>query len=155
MKMLGSSCSEERILRLFVLTLLLCAEIRRQLCHQVLDERRHLPASILLERNLAGERVELQHHFLIEVLTLEMLRFAKQFKLHCFSNHRMFVLLRLFKTASSVLCVTRMHALRKGETSALQFELRRSNPMSAPHYQQLERKWNKMVQLWAKDRCRK
>ena len=56
-----------RILRLLVLTLVLCAEIRRQLCHQVPDERRHLPAPILLKRNLAGERVELQHHCLIEI----------------------------------------------------------------------------------------
>ena len=53
-------------LRLFVLTLVLCAEIRRQLCHQISDERRHLPAPVLLERNLARERVELQHHRLIE-----------------------------------------------------------------------------------------
>ena len=44
-------------LRLFVLTLVLCGKIRRQLCHRVTDERRHLPAPILLERNFAGERV--------------------------------------------------------------------------------------------------
>ena len=36
---------EDRLsLRLFVLTLVLCEEIRRQLCHQIPDERRHLPA---------------------------------------------------------------------------------------------------------------
>ena len=91
--------------RLFVLTLVLCEKIRRQLCHQGPDERRHLPAPVLLERNLAGERVELQHHCLIKMLPFEALRFAKQVKLHCISSHRMFVLLRLFWTASRVFCV--------------------------------------------------
>ena len=51
---------------------------------------------------------------------LEALRFAKQFKLHCISSHRMFVLLRLFWTASSVFCVKLLYELREGETSALQ-----------------------------------
>ena len=85
----------------------------------------------------AGERVELQHHCLIEIEPLEALRFAKQFKLHCISSHRMFVLLRLFKTASSVFCVSHLHELRRGDTSALRFELGRSNLMAAPHYHHL------------------
>ena len=55
--------------RLFVPTLVHCKNIRRQLCHQVPFERRLLPAPILLERNLVGERVELRHHCLIENFT--------------------------------------------------------------------------------------
>ena len=46
-------------LRLLILTLVQCTEIRRQLCHQVPDERRRTPTPILLERSLARKRVEL------------------------------------------------------------------------------------------------
>ena len=56
----------------------------------------------------------------------------------------MLVLFRLFRTARSVFCAKLLHELREGETSAHQFELARSNVMSAPHcnnWKANETKW--------------
>ena len=57
-KMMSSSCNEERLARTFSpsFSLVLCAEIRRHLWHQVPDERRHFPTPILLalHRNVSS-----------------------------------------------------------------------------------------------------